>query len=228
MVQFKADTKELAKITKALDGLHKSAFPVAARQTLNDLAFNAKKKELQKTAANNFTVRSRSFFNKFSKVEKASGLDVSKMKANMGMIGKETENFHAQEVGGTVEHSTIPNESARISNSDKKRVRKVNYAKGRVVRPRSQKKKDFPKNAAIAFKQNKLLKHKGVILKIKSIKKTRKGIVIKSDAIYRDELNRNVRITGTDFIQETAMESMKKLNRFYAKNANQRFKKYLK
>ncbi len=236
MAQFRADISELKKVTRALEGLHKSAFPVAARQTLNDLAFDAKKSQLIKTANDVFTLRSKAFFRKFSRVDKAKGLVVGKMTSKMGMIGKETENFHEQEVGGSVERPVIPTDKARVSSNPAKRVRKKDYLSSKksiksnsIRNIRRSKKSQFVANAFYSKKNNLLLRHEDILFRVDRINKNSKGkIKIKMTPLYSVKGVRRVTVQETKFIEKTALKSWTKLNRFYAKNANQRFKKYIK
>ena len=104
------DTKQITKLTENLRQLHKSAFPVAARQTLNDLAFDMKQKQIGPTAQTTFTVRNKAMFSRFSKVQKAQGLNVSGMVAQSGMIDKGPgKTFDKQEKGGSYEHEANSN-----------------------------------------------------------------------------------------------------------------------
>lgn len=233
-IDFKYNIKDLTRITRGLDSLHRSAYPVAIRQTLNDLAFEAKKNELKKSAQHNFTVRTPSFFNKFSKVEKATGFNTRTMNAKMGMVGDETANFEQQEVGGSVVHKNIGLMDARVARNLNRKVRRVNYLqKGRTPidsnRPIKQSgKSNYVANAYAALKQNRLFRHKNFLIKIEKITPKRNGVKIKSKLLYDSKENRKVSLQATRFIEETAIATMHNLPKFFIKNAERQFKKYLK
>lgn len=132
MITVNVNTNELVEFSESLRKMHKSAFPLAVRGTLNDLAFNSKQYNLQKEAAKVFTVRKPSFFRAFSGVSKAGGFDVNKMQSSVGFLDKEIagKNMEQQEVGGVVgNRSLVPLGTARVGMNEEGLVRRENYLK---------------------------------------------------------------------------------------------------
>ena len=84
MASFDVNTDGAIQLTAKLEKLHRSAFPVAVRGTLNDAAFKTKSL-VPKVARSKFTTRQKSFFRAFSTVDKATGFDLRNMKATAGI-----------------------------------------------------------------------------------------------------------------------------------------------
>lgn len=118
-------------LTARLERIHKSAFPSAVRNTLNEVAFKTKSL-IPKKANQNFTIRQKNLFKRFILVEKATGFNVNSMSSKVG-IDSETqpklaEGLEKQETGGVLTtRKLIANDKARISGSNKKKVSKKNY-----------------------------------------------------------------------------------------------------
>ena len=83
-MRLDVNTDAAIQLTAKLEKLHRSAFPSAVRNTLNETAFNAKKL-IPKNTDNNFTIRQKNLFSRFSKVEKATGFDVKSMSSKVGI-----------------------------------------------------------------------------------------------------------------------------------------------
>jgi len=229
------DTKEITKLTDAIRGLHRSAFPVAVRQTLNDLAFETKQKQLIPMANKTFTVRDSNFFKAFSKVDRAAGLNVGAMTADAGMLDKgAAQTFDEQEKGGDYTHEYVPNTQARSGGNNKAKINKANYRGNGKMIDRSLKTKNrsrksqFTADAAMGFKLKKLINHNGTIFKVLKFSKDEYGIRIKLKPLYDAENNRKVSVKPTHFIEKTATKAAEKTERFYKRAANQQFKKYFR
>lgn len=80
------NTQAVAAFTKKLKELHKSAFPVAVRGTLNDAVFDVKTKTMPASSSNKFVNRSKNFFKANSKFVGATGFSLSAMKAEVGFF----------------------------------------------------------------------------------------------------------------------------------------------
>jgi hypothetical protein len=81
---LRVDTRELRKFEKDLAKVRKSAFPYATKNTLNTLAFEARR-EYQIEAGQKMKLRSKFTVNSV-RVEKAEGLKVATQKAVMGSV----------------------------------------------------------------------------------------------------------------------------------------------
>jgi hypothetical protein len=234
MYQLNIDTKEITKLTENLRQLHKSAFPVAVRQVLNDLSFDVKQMQLLPMANSTFTVRNKTLFSKYSKVTKAGGLNVSGMVAQAGMIDDGPgQTFDEQEKGGSYKHKDIPMTSARIGNSNKGKVSRTNYIdNGKIDRSMSSRTRSKKSQAiadfAMGFKLKKLVNYNGTLFRVIRFKRTNSGLKIGLKQIYTEKDGQNVDVKPTFFIQKSALKSMEKTTRFYKRAANQRFKKYFK
>lgn len=124
----------LIKFAKKLDKLSRNALPVAARRTLNSVAFETKKKTLAQEAAKSFENRNPSFYKNFSSVEQAQGFDINRMQSKVGMVdsakGKSpqaAEDQTQQQVGGRIRgRAFIPMDEARTGGKHSKNVKKKN------------------------------------------------------------------------------------------------------
>lgn len=112
-MKFNINSNEVVKHTARLEKLHRSALPVAIRETLNNAAFDVKKNTMPKTAKE-FKKRQPNFFKANSKVEKANGFDTKSMKAVVGffennLVGKNyaVKDLEQQENGGTINHKSF-------------------------------------------------------------------------------------------------------------------------
>lgn len=232
--QVTIDTRQVEKLSENLKALHKSAFPVAARQTINDLAFDVKKVQLLPTANENFTVRSASMFKNFSRVEKATGF--SNLQSESGMLDKgPAKDFHEQEIGGSIRHDTIPLDQARLSQSKAKKVARANYHdQNRRIDPNRRsrnlsKKSQFVADAAYANKHGMLIKWNDIMFSVRTFRKNKTGRpLIRMKALYSTKKSRNVNVEPTHFMKEAGMKSLEKAERFFKRAANQQFKKYFK
>lgn len=133
-MQLNVNTKAVRKYASRLEYLSKSALPVAIRQTLNSAAFDVKTMTMPKAAKDTFTERKKTFFKATSKVETATGFNVSSMKSTVGFkktsgqgVDKAVEDLKQQEDGGSIGgRSFIVHDRARVGKSRKKNVRPVN------------------------------------------------------------------------------------------------------
>lgn len=125
-------TDNAAQLGKQLTQLHRSAFPSAVRNTLNDVAFEAKK-QIPNEAARNFTTRQKNLFKKSIGVEKATGFNVNSMKSKVGIIKSFpiSEGLEKQETGGNLKTGKlVPHNMSRISGKNNKKVKSQNYLQG--------------------------------------------------------------------------------------------------
>ena len=216
-MKLDVNTNASIQLTAKLEKLHKSAFPSAVRNTLNDTAFEAKK-IVPKKADEQFTIRQKNLFRRFSKVEKAQGFDVNKMNSAIGLDGtsqlKLTSGLAKQETGGTLEGRKLtPHNKARVSGSYAKKVKSKNQ---------------FKSIGKIGTKDKRVKGSKYFM-----IKKGSKGTVFESNKgkltpLYNYRSSPTTRLQRKPFISTSALEASRKIEAFYFKNANYQFKKYLK
>lgn len=241
------NTKEVVKFTAKLEKLSRTALPNVVRKSLNAAAMDVKRKTLQSTTSKVFEKRSPSFFKRFSRVEFASGRDLSRMRSVVGMtegglIGGgnnfAVEDLVAQEYGGTIKgRSLIPTDSARVGGSRGKMVRKrdriseVNR-KG-IVDPRRFKgtrKQRFVK-AAIKAGTGGLVRgtfDEGMIFRVNSLRRGRSGFKVRSSGVYTFKKGRTVKVKPTGFMRQAAEMSTKKLEEIYIAEATKRFNRILR
>jgi len=240
------NSKDVIMFTNKLEKLSKSDFPIAVRQTLNDLAFDVKQNTLLRKADKTFIIRAPTFFKRFSAVEKAKGFDVNTMQSKAGIkpgSNIAAKNLTKQEKGGKIKkRSYIYMNQARVSRNKAKKVRKPYYlnSKNKVqgqpsVRRRSRK-SNFVAAAIVGKKFNKFVLHDTSTGKtayiIKSVKLTGRGrsrkANIKSIPIADFEQNRVISLGAKPFLKPAAIESLKKSEVLYIQNAKRRFEKALK
>lgn len=215
---FNADTKELDKFITTLSEMHRSALPNVVRNTLNDLAFNAKKTELTRVTNDKFTVRSKNFFKANSRFTKATGYNVNTMHSDMGMVAKDvaTRNLKQQEEGGQIgKRAFIPNKRARIGSSQSKKISsrnklsKVNFIDSGKIR-RGAKNQRLNRAAAIAKRTGKDVLHKDTVYRVKSMIRKKGDTIFKLVPLYDYKKGRAVKVDKTNFMQATGEASQTK------------------
>ncbi len=236
MYQLNIDTKEITRLTGVLRDLHKAAYPNTVRQTLNDLAFDVKQRQMPITAKQIFTVRNPNMFKVFSKVDKATGWDVGAMRAEAGMLNKGAgRTFDEQEEGGTYKHENVPLASARVGGNKKGKIQSSNYLKKGLI-DRSKKTRNrsarsqFIADAYMSKKLGLPFRHNKTIFRASSFSRLKKGdIRIKLRALYTSKTDQSVNVKATKFIEKTALQTINiKAEKFYKRAANQQFKKFFK
>jgi len=215
-MKLNVNTDASIKLTAKLEKLHRSAFPSAVRNSLNEVAFNSKKL-VPKTASENFTIRQKNFFNRMTIVNKASGFDVSKMISKVGIDGskKISDGLEKQETGGNIQgRKLIAHDMARVSGSNAKKVRAKNF---------------FKKVNNIGTAQKRI---KGS--KYFRIKKGSKETVFertgknKITPIYNLRQTKISKVDSKPFIKPSALEASRQMESIYKKQAEFQFKKYLR
>lgn len=218
-MKLNVNTDAAIQLTAKLEKLHRSAFPSAVRNTLNDMAFEAKK-QIPIEAKDQFTIRQKNLFNRFSIVEKASGFNVSSMVSKVGIDanvnrGNEvSKGLEKQEKGGSIVGSKlIPHNKGRLSGSYQKKMPK----------------KRWLANIDIGTQKKKVVSAKYVLIKSQS-----KGTVFeinnnkKLTPVFTYVKSRNKSIQKRQFIQPAVKTATSKAEMFYKNNAEFQFKKHLK
>jgi len=236
LAHLNINTDACVVLTNKLEQLHRSALPVAIRQTLNAAAFDVKKNTLQQSANKNFIRRTPNFFKKFSGVQKATGFDVKSMKATVGMTdmgrGKAAEtaidHMQIQEEGGVIDDGFDYLRHSRGGSNVKGRVRRTNYYdKTKVISGRSNRrngkgsvKSNFVARAYRALKENKPMFFNSIkgnyLMRVTAIRRSKKGkLKISSQLLMKDRKGKPAKITATNFSREAAEMSIKKIEGFY-------------
>ncbi len=235
-LQYNSD--DLVTFTAQLKRLHKSAFPLAIRGTLNDAAFQTKKEEILKASKKSFNVRKPSFFRSQSGVVKATGWNINKMYSKAGMVKSKDPNSRAsteiakQEFGGTInKKSYIGHEDSRTGKGLLKKSY-INDMDSKPIKPsvvKKNKKQSFFIAAKKAHKENRNLLYEtngeGIVYKIKSFSKKK----FKAVRLASYKKNRSVKISKKrPFITEAAKQPTKDLNKHYKINAEKQVKRVMK
>lgn len=246
---FNVNSDEVIGLVAKLERLNKSAFPSAVRNTLNNAAFETKK-NIPKVAATKFITRQKSFFKKFSIVDKADGFSVNSMAATVG-INKSLDpelakNLEAQELGGTVKaRKLVPHDHSRTSEDKAKRVSSKNYinkveahnANKAFRAHRGTRRSKFIAaimSTAKAGKRHMLLSsgRRGMVYEVNSIssnrktKKTRKT-KFKLKKLYAVRNTKTHRAVASGFMEKSSQIASKNMNENFKNNAEFQFKKAL-
>lgn len=218
-MKLDVNTDSAIQLTAKLEKLHRSAFPSAVRNTLNDVAFETKKL-IPKKAEGKFTIRQNNLFSSFTKVEKANGWNVNSMVSKIGIDGskpkgeKVAKGLEVQETGGNLKGRKLtPHNMGRISGSYGKKLKFQ---------------KRFDKISSIGTSK---IRVKGS--KYFRIDKGSKGTVFEKvgkriTPIYNYRSNPITKLKKQPFIEPSAKESIKQMELIYKKNAEFQFKKHLK
>lgn len=236
-MKLRYDGDQVLDFSYKLQKMHRSALPNAVRFTLNDAAFDVKKKTLQDEAQSSFINRRPSFFKRFSGVEKATGWKIGKMHADVGMIRdpgvQATEDIEVQETGGSLERSQIMLPDSRISQSGKKKVASRYKAIGGFRDRTAATKKDFVK-AAFAAEGKKKPDHmryktdsgKGYMIEVKKITKLKDSLKIKSKIVASFDDDRKLHISENPFVERASLKSANQLVSLFKKNAVRQLNRY--
>ena len=241
-MQLNVNTDAVVAFTNKLEQLHRSAFPVAVRNTLNSAAFDMKKDTILKSAKDNFTQRKPSFFKANSRVETAKGFDVKKMSSTVGFTGNSqaVDDLEKQEKGGEIGGRTfIPfggkggANPARSGNSYGKnikpnaRLKSIKIVDSTKAKGKNNKEK-FIKSVIHAGVGGFVLGNTNNILwRVNSIKGMRKG-ELKLTPLYTFKKGRDVNVKATHFMKEATEETIKKIDKLYMEQAQKQFDKAIR
>jgi len=236
-VQFNVNTDAVVSLTNKLEKLHRSAFPVAVRSTLNSAAFDMKGNTILSSAAGTFVQRKPSFFKASSRVDSAKGFDVNTMRAMVGFTGKSqaVEDLEQQEHGGKIEgRSFVPMRTARTSTSDTKPVRaNARLSRIKVVSTANTTGKNeaqkFVKSVLFAGVGGNVLSEwngKKYLWRVNSLKRTKEG-QFKLTPLYSFEKGRDVKVSATGFMEKSTMQTATKMDDFFFRHAEKQFQKAL-
>lgn len=223
-------------LTKQLKQMHRSNFPIAVRETLNSAAFDMKRSTLPSVVKRKFTQRRKTFFRARSKVFKAKGFDLNSMQSTVGFVGNDqaVDNLEQQEFGGKIgSRDFLTTNIARIGGSYESSVKtknRINQAR-RYVDARKlpgNKKQQFGRALQKVDKGGFVLadfKNTTFLWKFNKFRKGGNGVQrYDLDLIYTFEQNRSVSVKETKFMREAGKMSGEKLDFYYRKQAQRRFK----
>ena len=216
-MRLDVNTSESIKLTAKLETLHRSAFPSAVRNTLNDLAFESKKL-VPKKADENFTIRQKNLFNRMTIVERAKGFDVNKMVSKVGIDGSKgslSDGLEKQETGGNIQgRKLLAHDKARVSGSNTKKVRAKYYFKN--IDKIGTAKKRVKGSKYFRIKKG----SKETVFERVSKSRIMPVFVVRTTNISR--------VKASPFISVSAKLASKLTAKIYQNNAEFQFKKYLK
>ena len=139
-MQLNVNTDENVILANKLEKLHRSAFPVAIRQSLDSAAFDMKKETLLSTAKQTFQKRHPgNIWRRASRVNQSRGFKIEKFGSEVGfrdLKGSDfSENQDEQQRGGTIDgRKFIPLDDARTgSGKVKTRYRLSNLKSKKIV-----------------------------------------------------------------------------------------------
>jgi hypothetical protein len=247
-VQINVDSSAMSVHTQNMRNINRTALPVAIRNTLNDAAFYDKKTAFPNSAQESFSkIKNKTFFKKFSGVEKARGYNINQMHSSMGMTDLGTrsardavENMSIQERGGVVNDGFAYLSAARGGRENGK-VRKANYYdRSKVISGRSKagrnKGTNKSKFIARAFKAKKEKKPmffnsmKGnFLVSVKSIKRDgRTKVKIDFKLLMKERSHKPSKIKATHFAEKAGQNASKKIVDFYNIQAERQIKRAIK
>ncbi len=237
MFQLNINATAVVHQTVRLERLHRSALPVAIRTALNNTAFDLKSNAMPAVAKQTFIERSPNFFRANSRVKKATGFNISSMKAEVGFVSKggndrSVDDLQEQESGGNLKRSLIALKRARNGSAWNKRVKakmKISTIKGKIVDPGSAGSRNnrndrqaFTKSAAFAGKGG-LLRGTGlnrdIVFEIKKLKRVKGNLIVKAVPVFSIDRGRDVRIKKTGFMEKASNQSLRLMEAFYERAA---------
>ena len=250
MPRFSVNTKEVIKFSKKLERISKNALPRATRNTLNELAFDTKKRTLPQEFDKAFTVRKKAFPRAFSRVETAKSLKINQMEAVVGMTNKGRrgveqagENMRQQQLGGRIKGRTlVPHDMARVGGKNQRNVRVENRVSNVKVQLKSRisrhgkAKQRFIRTATHAlerFGSTAVIMHTTRARKTFIYRVKRGGSDLRTDdfnikvtPLYSVKKGRSVNIKDpVTFTRRAALRSQKQANRVFRKHAKKRIER---
>jgi hypothetical protein len=254
MIVLNINTDALVKHSARLEQLRKSALPSAVRGTLNNLAFDVKQRTMPAHANSTFIKRSPNFFKANSRVEMATGNLVNSMRSSVGFFsnnlrsdkGNPADNYavkdlEQQEHGGRISgKSFIPLDTARTG-GHASLVKPAN----RLTRILPQNKLVIARNLSGTTKKEKFVKAifkagiggyvlgsnimgENLLWRVESLSEDNGTKKFRLTPLYSYSKKRKISVKETSFMMEASMDTTKKADEFYIKNAEFWINKYMK
>ncbi len=243
------NVSSVVRFSDQLQKMHRSNFPIAVRETLNKAAFDQKQKTMPDQAKKAFIHRQKNFFKAFSKVEKAKGFEVNKMKAIIGFTENNLKggnnysvrDLEQQETGGRIGGKAfIPLAGARAGKSYSKLVRPANRIsniknivkansitgrkRGNTLVPVKSSKEKFVLAGMDAGKGGHVMSN-DILFRVDRIIRKKNRTVIASTPLYSYKSGRSVNVKRTSFMKKSSEMTARKLNSFYVQEARRRFER---
>jgi hypothetical protein len=252
-MEYSIDMSAVNDYAKRLERLHRSALPSVVRATLNNAVYDVKTNTMPKSAKKHFKERDKNFFKVNSRFDKATGWNISSMKAVVGFVprgdtNKAVEDLEKQEHGGKITNKAfIAMKSARTGNSPLRKTRsnaRISTLRDKAITKTNSsgghsKKQQFIRAAFYSMQHGnglvlggKTSKGGRTLFKIHSISSTTKSkgarLKIKAQALYNVKKGRAVSITSpTHFMERATEKSALKMPLDFKREAERQFKKYL-
>lgn len=237
MAILNVNTDAAVIYSNKLEKLHRSAFPIAIRSTLNSAAFDVKKNTMPASADKEFTIRRKNFFKANSRVTMAKGFNIRTMNAMIGFIGNQqaVEDLEQQEHGGKIKgRAFIPLDTARGGSNARpvrpsnRLARIKNIVNAQKVRGKNRQQR-FIKAAMFAGAGGYVIGNftPKILWKITGITKIGNKIKIRKVPVYSYEKGRAVNVSATNFMKKATLKTGKKLEGFYIKQAKKQIEKAL-
>ena len=217
-------------MTNKLERGRKVDLPIVVRQTLNDMAFNAKKTTLPASYAKAFKQRSKGFLKWASTAEPAVGLSVPGMSASIGILAKPrmaTSNLAKHQDGGRdTPDKVYETEEARVGKSWDKGVKSKYSFKnkspvwGKKIR-RGQN-TQFIREAHKKAPYNGFVRYENTVYEVNRLSSNRlkfeKKYILNSKGNYH-------KAEKTNFMFNAMKPQLSKANAYFTKNFNKRMLK---
>lgn len=237
---------EYIKLSNKLQRIGKADLPVAVRSTLNEMAFRMKgtggtRGEIDKRAEQEFDYRrNRTLFKAVTGVSKASGLNISGMQSESGIIKRSglsevAEGLADQQRGGKTEQKATPLTKSRTGRNIGKRVRKPSYLQS--LQPYDMRGKQGRRWIAAAIRAKKsrraiLIESRNgtkLIARVRNFKRKPERVEFKIDWLYR--INDNGMVTlkrKRPFVNRAAQIVIKDMPNEFKRQATKRIEKSLR
>lgn len=236
------NTQACAALVTKLEMVHRSAFPLAVRGTLNALAFDVKTRTLDISAREHFIRRSPTFFKRFSGVDRAQGWNIDTMKATVGMTadtgGKDAVrartaigNMPVQEEGGQITEGLEYMNASRTASlgpvktsrrwSNMQKLANNNFTwKGKRALTGGTTKSRMINSLFMSAYTQKVMKitkgNRNFYILVNSIVKTSNGkFKIDSKLLYESRDSDNKPVTASHFSKLAALSTMKREEEFW-------------
>lgn len=187
------NNSDVIKHVNRLERVRSKSMPYAIRNTLNDIAFDTRKRQIRNTKKR-FVNRQQNFFSSRINVKKAQGLSVKTMESESGVFARNTSkkeqpvfNLKQQDQGGSLFVGAVPTKNARGGNESKK-IQSNSQLRRAKVRESSKKAtamKSYIARHAIAAKTGKMIKGKSAIYRVTGIYRASKDkIAFNKELLY--------------------------------------------
>lgn len=249
------DSTAMQRWIVELARIHKSAFPIAIRRTLNEVVLYTKQVTMPQVTDRDFKKRKPTFWRATSHVEFASGFNVNTMAAIVGFTapqdkkesGHATQDLEEQEAGGSIDkRAFIAEKGGRTVKGNVRDKYSMAYINSRMsVKTRSSivdSLESQGKNSPEKFIRAAIAAGKGgfvlgtdrkngarALLVINSIHRLTTGrTVVNSTPIYSVRAKRKAYVKATHFMAESAQQSAGKMEVMFMRNVQKEIEKVRK